>query len=247
MKNSRNIKKEIKSCYTKFFKNKEFDIDPENGVLKTKKEWKFATHPYIGSQYGKNTKILFIGLDIGEDERPGCITSFNERQEDIGNDTNYKNIKYNPHIAGTLVTATYFSNENKVREKIEKERNYKNAIKVLKKDNMENPLAYIALTNFYKFVTQKRHNRSGPENRKYVSSQSYTYEHELLYNEIKIFSPKIIIFQSVEFERLKYKDFLKELRNQNKTIEIRIGPHPACRPPYSRIPKEYLASIKEKK
>ena len=111
---------------------------------------------------------------------------------------------------------------------------------------MENPLAYVTLTNFYKFVTKGRTKLSGSSDRKHIFLE---HECNLLLDEIKNFKPKIIIFQSVGFwdkyKDNKYKDFFNELKNKNKTIKIYIGPHPACRPPYSRIPKEYLVSIKQ--
>lgn len=240
------IKEKIESYYIKFFK--EVGVDFKSGVLKNNKALKFATYPYIGDEYGKNTRILFIGLDIGKDEYQKSIGGFEKRQESIGNKENYNNHNknkrtYNPHIAGTLVTAAYFSNK-RVLGKIKNAKNYKDAIRILHTD-IKNPLSYIALTNFYKFVTQKRNNRTGSNNRMHISPESRKHEWNLLLNEIKIFNPKIIIFQSVEFLHHKYKDFFNELKKENKKkIKIYIGPHPACRPPYSRIPKEYLGYFK---
>ena len=178
MKND-NIKKEIKSCYARFFKK--FDVNSKSGVYKKDNKLKFATYPYIGSQYGTKTKILFIGLDIGEDTQKSII-SFQKRQKDIGNDENYNNCNknqktYNPHIAGTSVTAAHFSNKE-IFEKIENTKNYKEAICIFKKMGMENPLAYVTLTNFYKFVTKGKKLRGDSSDRKYVSRESREFECE---------------------------------------------------------------------
>ena len=254
MENNSKIKKEITDCYTDFFERKEFEVNPkncgilENGVLRKDKKLKFATYPYIGSQYGEKSKILFIGLEICKDEYPVSIGSFEERQESIDSENNYTNTTYNHHIAGTLVTAIYF-NKDKVWEKIENTKNYKDAIQILNK-NIKNPLLYVALTNFYKFVTQGKELRSDPIDRQYISKESREYEQKLLLDEIEIFDPDIIIFQSVEFDPLtktKYQDFLKkllkQLKDQNKKIEIWVGPHPAYYG--SHKPKEYLSKFNE--
>ncbi len=249
MKNS-DIKREITSCYTDFFKREEFKVNStsgilENGILRKDKKVKFATRPYIGSQYEKNTKILFIGLEIGKDEYPSSIGSFEERQESIGNEDNYTNTTYNHHIAGTLITAVYF-NKSEVWGKIKNVKGYKDGIRIINK-NTENPLVYVALTNFYKFVTQGKELRSDPVDRQYISNESRKYEQELLCHEIEIFDPDIIIFQSLEFKKNKknYEDFFKklleQLKDQNKEIEIWIGPHPAYRG--SHKPKEYLSKF----
>lgn len=251
MKNG-DIKREIISCYTDFFKREEFKVNStngilENGILRKGKKVKFATYPYIGIQYGEKPKILFIGLEIGKDEYPVSIGSFEERCKSIGNEDDYTNTRYNYHIAGTSVATAYFSDKG-ILDKIENTKNYKEAICTFQKAGMPNPLPYVALTNFYKFVTQGKELRSDPIDRQYISNESKEYEQKLLLDEIEIFDPDIIIFQSVEFDpitKTKYQDFfkklLKQLKDQNKKIEIWVGPHPAYRG--SHKPKEYLSKF----
>lgn len=92
--------------YQRFFE--ELGIDPESGVLEIAPTKKFATFPYIGSSYfGAKRKILFVGMDIGRDETPGRIQSFEERNATIECDTHF-----NKHIAGTYNTALYLLKEH---------------------------------------------------------------------------------------------------------------------------------------
>ena len=233
-----NFKRKLRSRYSKFFK--EASINSKSGVLHKNKKLKFATLPYIGRKYGQSPKILFIGLDIGSDENPGRgIISFHRRRHGIGNEKSYREISYNPHIAGTLVTAAYFAYGNKVWAEIRAAKSYKGAIKILHKIGLQNPLSNIAITNFYKFVTKNRVNKAGAQDRKYIFPE---HEQELLLDEIKIFNPQIIIFQSVDFIKNGYRDFLKKLKLRNQKIKTYSGPHPSYRG--SRKPKEYLKKIK---
>ncbi len=97
-KNTPVIEKKITNLYKEFFNV--VGVNHKTGELQSNKKLKFATYPYIGSEYGKRTKVLFIGLDIGKDEKRGAILGFMEKREVVeGLDSNRK--KMNPHIAGT--------------------------------------------------------------------------------------------------------------------------------------------------
>ena len=60
-KNVKRIKERIKELYVNFFK--ELNVDKKEGLMKDINV-KFATYPYIGSNYGKTKKILFVGQSL---------------------------------------------------------------------------------------------------------------------------------------------------------------------------------------
>ena len=103
------LKAELTKKYRELFER--YGIDEQTGQLEYCPCRKFATYPYIGSQYGEAAKILIVGLDIGEDEtperpgQPGWFQSFEERRAAI-EDKELR--KHNPHIAGTYFTALFF-------------------------------------------------------------------------------------------------------------------------------------------
>lgn len=271
-----NLENKLKELYEDLFKK--FEIDEKTGVLnnyekfeeykKAGKLKKFPTYPYIGSKYGSKgvPKILVIGLDIGSDEKKDGIKSFKERREDIGGE---KNGKYNPHIAGTYFLALYFLEESPDLEKSfwEKIGNketcqgvLKNIYNVVKNEgniksilNIENPLHYISLTNYYKFVTKDRDKKFGGNDRIYLNK---SFEKDFLLKEIKEFNPDIILFQSKKFENILSKDKDKNLINRIKEIDEKIEIYIGYHPSYSfkdkknpekdiRNPKELIKSYEE--
>ena len=100
------LKAQLKKKYRELFTK--YEIDEQTGQLGYDPTRKFATYPYIGSRYGEAARILIVGLDIGEDETPGCYQSFEERRAAI-EDKELRN--HNPHIAGTYFTALFFLKE----------------------------------------------------------------------------------------------------------------------------------------
>src|SRR5690554_5048785 len=76
---SYNMKTKITNAYSYFFN--ELQINPTTGeFLNTDTNTKFATYPFLGSNYEKSKlKIVVVGLDIGKDETNGCIQSFEHR------------------------------------------------------------------------------------------------------------------------------------------------------------------------
>lgn len=216
------IEKAINLLYKKFIaskREKDFDI--------TFEKKKLATLPYIGSKYGTKSKILFIGLDIGADEKDH-IQSIPERRKAI----EHPEIEYyNPHIAGTYFLSLYFLKHEEDWLK------YWNNIKSSKLQSMQilkdlttrskilpdpshlNFLSYVALTNANKFVTIGRTNRLGDQDRKYITD----FEHKLLIDEIKILQPDVICFQGKKFgKNKKLLDEIKEL-----SIKVLFGTHPS--------------------
>lgn len=225
---------EIKSLYKSFFKK--LSIDNQNGELIINKHYyKFATYPFIGSKYGSaHTKILFVGMDIGADETPGYIQSFEERS----NIETHPIEKKNPHIAGTYISALHFLKDEFGWEKewniTSKYPTCQQALKSLKMELSEiSPLSFVALTNYFKFVDKGRENRSGSANRKYINEFE---ENTLLINEINILQPNLIIFQSASF--FNYPRFLESLKKLQ--INIKIAPHPANRDKNGRQPVNYI-------
>lgn len=233
---NQNIKKQITELYNSFFLKNGIDFD--TGVLE-KQGKRFVCYPYIGSKYSKLPKILFIGLDVGKDDEKK-IVSLETRKDNIGHPFLSK---HNPHIAGTYFTALYFlkeSNEEYIRYWNNLENNQKTCQMILKTEKPiyfypepanDNPLAYIALTNFYKYVTINRKNRSGNADRISINQA----EEKLLLEEIDILDPEIIICQSQEFK--SKREFFKSV---NKQRIIYIGNHPSSRAKGIRIPKKLI-------
>ncbi len=104
----------LTEAYDRFFAH--FDINKCTGTVLSgsakvygNNGLKFATYPYVGSQYGHEKKVLFVGLDICEDETPSKLQSFDERRHQIEDKCPRK---HNPHIAGTYVVAAHVLGSN---------------------------------------------------------------------------------------------------------------------------------------
>ena len=215
------MQSELKSKYLELFKK--FEIDEKTGNLKNVPEIKFPTFPYIGSKYGDSKRVLIVGLDIGSDEKVGGVQSFEERRKSI---EDKPLSKHNPHIAGTYFTALFFLKDAlNLQDFWNKLKNISSCQKALQNKQFLpffNPLSYIALTNYYKFVSINRKNRTGGENRTHLDEK---IELDFFIEEVKIFNPDIIVFQSKSF---RYKStLLKRLLDMKKSIYI--GTHPAYR------------------
>jgi len=221
------IEGEIKKRYSLFFK--ESNIHSASGILKSNKKIKFPSYPYIGSKYNKE-KILFVGLDMGRDEKPKSILKFEPRRRRVEIELFNDLKQMNTHIAGIFITTAYLLKRH--WHEIEMARSYKAAVGKFKEKSDKNPLSYVALTNLHKFVTVGRTNRTGGTDRKYYFKDA---EEQLLLDEIKIFDPRTIIFQSKnKFSKL----FLKRVREQNKKARIIVAYHPSCRGLHT--PAEYV-------
>lgn len=184
----------IERLYTSFFK--EHNINAKTGQVNDYPELRFATYPYIGSRYAEAPfKLLVVGMDIGKDETFE-LQSFETRRENID-----KPCDFNPHIAGTYASTVFFLKHFKesfptyqaIWEQLDVPVNYARLTKTPLHENDNNPLKYIALTNFFKFVTNDRKLRSGDENRKVI----FEKELQLLVDEIKEMQPDLALFQGL--------------------------------------------------
>lgn len=100
----------------------------------------------------------------------------------------------------------------------------------------ENPLKYIALTNFFKFVTKERINRAGSENRVFINK---TIEEQLFIDEINILNPSIIVFQGY----YPSAEILEKIKINNR--EIYKAFHPSYRKKNGRNIMNYLNSFQK--
>ena len=233
------LKAKLNFIYEDFFK--QIGVNKDTGLLNLNPSIKFAAYPYIGSKYGTKIKILVVGLDIGSDESINKIMDYNERRHIIED----KDIsKYNPHIAGTYISALYFLKETMDwNSSWIKVKNISTCQKTLKKKYLlpkDNPLSYISFTNYYKFVTINRTKRTGGENRRYLDKK---LEEDLLMQEVDILKPDIIIFQGKQFFSNKYNELILKLKKVTSTIFI--CPHPSYRGKGKREPEYFIQQFKK--
>ncbi len=228
------LEKKIEKLYAEFFEK--LGINKSTGELMTDvKHLRFATYPFIGSNYATaSKKILFVGLDIGQDET-GTIQSFEERRVSVEASENK-----NPHIAGTFASALYLlKNEYNWEKQWELFNEYPTCYQAHKNMNLEHagicPLSYVALTNFFKFVEVARIKRSGDSDRKILTKED---EFELILKEIEILNPKIIFLQGVGLE--KYLNVFNSIKA--KGIDVYIGYHPANRKKGYKQPEKLIGT-----
>lgn len=242
------IKKSILNIYEEILFKDNF-VDRNTGIVATDKTRKLATYPYVGSKYGKAKRILIVGYDIGKDETPNKIQTLENRSDIETN--NLRGV--NPHIGGTYFTALYFLkdnlNLNEFWEDTKSTKYGKTFNSILRKvptHPSENPLSYIAMTNFYKYVTIGRGERN-PETNEIISRRGdfdrifidREREINLFLTEIEVLNPEIIFFQSKGFQYLdsKIKDHLLK-----KGVKLFYAYHPSD---YSQaggnIPENYFS------
>ncbi|WP_312207352.1 hypothetical protein [Epilithonimonas hominis] len=202
-------------------------VDAKTGTVSTDNTRKFATFPYIGSKYGIGPRILIIGYDIGCDETPGRIQTFEERNNIETSSLRTKN----PHIAGTFFTALYYLKDflkiNEFWENTKSAKYGRTFDSILRKAPnlpLENPLSYISMTNYFKYVTQNRGQkdsitgkilgRRGNFDRVFLNKEN---DIKLFLSEVEIFSPDIIFFQGKEFKFL----IDSEIKNYFKSNNIK--------------------------
>ena len=188
-----NIVERVERVYQRFFAD--MNIDGGTGLLPCESK-EFATFPYIGSRYGHTSarRLLVVGLDIGQDETPGRTQTLKERRAQI---EDKKVSKHNPHIAGTYMMALYLLRAElpewlEYWQRAEKGATSKELLKQENELPAENPLAYIALTNYHKFVTVNRRRRQGVQDRKFINRQ---LEGELLEREVEALHCDMVVFQ----------------------------------------------------
>ena len=240
MNMQRDLKAQLKKKYRELFR--QYGMDAQTGCLGYDPTRKFATYPYIGSQYGDAARILIVGLDIGKDEtpgrsgQPGWFQSFEERRAAI---EDRPAPKHNEHIAGTYFTALFFLREFlECQEYWNEIKNTSTCEKILKSGRefaVKNPLSYIALTNYYKFVTIGRTKRTGGDDRKHLLGH---FDREFFVEEVEVFNPDIVVFQGAEFE-----DDPVPRRLVKTGRSVYTGPHPSNRKKGGRIPEYFVKRI----
>lgn len=229
------LKTQIKALYDKVFFEDNF-ANSETGIVNGTNR-KIATYPYIGDKYGKSTKILVVGLDIGEDETLGEIQSLADRNDSL------KRVhgRMNFHMGGTYFTALYLLKDklgySDFYNKIKSETIFNTIIKrYLNELPTENPLDYIAQTNFYKYVKIGRVGRKGDFDRVFIDSNR---EISLFISEVNLLNPEIIFFQSTEFNYIiKNYNLIEELKNNGRKIFIAY--HPSKALPKLKYPEYYF-------
>lgn len=231
--------KSIEKLYSDLLFKDSF-VDRETGIVQSTNK-KFETYPFIGSSYGKLKRILVVGLDIGKEECIGKIQTFENRKSSI--EGRFID-EHNPHISGTYFTVLYFLKEelgfvekwNEIADKGTFKkllRNYKNEFP------KENPLSFIALSNYYKFVTLERIKRTGDQDRIHLSKKR---EDELFLKEVEILNPEIIIFQGVRFQNAEFSKIISQFLKDDR--KVYIGRHPSARIKGGRIPFNFINDLK---
>lgn len=214
---------ELTNLYKEFFSK--HNINCESGLKQIENKSKqnenkfvrFATYPFIWKKYWTENKpkILFVWLDIWKDEKQN-IQNFDERYSSIINQP------YNSHKSWTYIYSAFFL-KNNLFEQFDNIL-HSSFIKAYKdiRDNVNfNPLDYVCLTNFYKFVTEGRKGRSWWKDRKF-----YIWEKEemsLFIKEIEIFKPDKIVFQSNTFSDefiQKVDESFENKKTENKNLYI---------------------------
>ena len=179
---------------------------------------KFASYPHVGSRYGDMTKLMVIGMDIGYDPTEGRIQSYECRRLEI---EGHKVHKLNPHMSGTYVTAMHFLSDQRDEwkrwlERADCEQTPQALLNNTGEIPSENPLSYIAFTNYYKFLVVE----SGAKVQ--LASQC---EEDFLVEEARVLAPDIVVLQSAEFRG--YKCLLQPLSDVAK--QVWVGNHPSVR------------------
>ena len=216
------LRRGLEGAYCEFFQS--MKINRKTGLLKHPSDKKCATYPYIGSQYGSSRKVLFVGIDIGDDRKCGGIQSFESRRKSIEEKLLFT---HNKHIAGTYIEALYFLRDrlgwSDCWNSIAQLQTYKDVLDVSSDLLAENPLSYIALTNYYKFVTKGSPKKSDAQNRRYICAQA---EKDLFKEEVRILDPEIIMFQGTSYGFPGKACDLEQLEPSRK---VYYGRHPSRR------------------
>lgn len=233
------LRARLKERYLRFFR--EIGVDHEIGVCHA---WhparrKFATYPYVGSEYGNgDAALLVVGWDIGSDETPGRIQDFESRRRAI----ECKPVdQHNPHIAGTYFTALKYTGPASDWETFEDD--HRTCQRILKDEVSSvvpglppmNPLSRIALTNFYKWVTVGRTKKGGGTDRIHFNRD---LEIELFRDEVRILEPDVVVFQSATFRFL-----FEELLGPSAAPKSHVLKHPSVRG--YKQPKEIVRPVDE--
>ena len=225
----------LEALYRRFFRDME--ISPETGESPVAVDRKFAAYPYIGSKYGADPdvkRLLVVGRDIGSDETPGRLQHFEERRRAI-ECTPLPSL--NPHIAGTYFTALKYACPGPEWDQV---RDRDQTCRAILKDGYalsRNPLSYIALTNFYKWVTIGRQNKGGGQDCTLVDPRR---EGKLFLEEVRVLTPDVVVLQGPQFREPWFREVRDSLARQ---IEWHVLWHPSNRKRHGQWPKEVTRPI----
>lgn len=220
----RSIERQISKLYSEFFK--ENGINSIDGIwtnAPNERKLRFASMPHIGEKYcSAKIKIMFVGLDIGADEK-SRIQTFEERRGFSQSCDNF--FSKNAHISGTYIETLCLLKNQYQKEWHEvyniKDKQNRTVLRSLSNILPTDLLQYITLTNYYKFVTIERINRKGQSDRDHFGLPLAIKK--LFLDEVEILKPDIIWFQGNDFRC--YQAY-NELLNKNDR-KIIVAYHPS--------------------
>ena len=226
------VKRRLMATYDRFFS--EMGIDDRTGEAHPPRSlgYRLSTWPHVGSRYGEDgdRRILFVGLQWGHD--PGYLQSLGQVQEWVERTEPLPN---NPHIPGTCVSALRWLPARYGWDEVKSEERTCSA--VLKDRgrwwrSRDNPLAFVGLTNLFKFIPVGKANRDSKGALRHVDKE---VEERLLMDEIlECFRPDVVLFQS----STRFGPWPRRLREEARRRgrlptrmpeEVRVVYHPAFR------------------
>lgn len=227
------LERNVEELYEMFFNS--LDIDSNTGILgKVKPEYKdkirFSGYPYIGNKYlDAKKKILFYGLDIGNDELYSNNTFHNFETRRLRVLGEKRSIQNHHQVIGAIYTITLgVLKDHHTWSGYEELLKYKDkTIKSVLADGEickklpNEVLDYIAFSNIHKFVTVGREGRAGQENRRWYNKKE---EIKLLFDEISILKPDIVVLMGSGNNKILIEP-LKSLG-----IVVKWMPHPSTSP-----------------
>ena len=228
----------LASLYREFFY--QMGIDPETGNLDPRhsETQKFACYPYIGSLYGLGKRqVLMVGLEVAHDNPLGeGIQSFKNRRRSIEEKPLEK---HNPHIAGTYFTALKYGCPEFGWDRFaDSHLSCEMLLKAGKDLPESNPLSFIALTNFHKWVTKGARKTAGTRDRVTFDRK---LEEELLCREVEILRPDVVVFQSAEYAKPRFRR-LRAMVEWGKR-ECLVVDHPSNRKRDGRLPGSVVQPV----
>ena len=228
----------LASLYREFFY--QMGIDPETGNLDPRhsETQKFACYPYIGSLYGLGKRqVLMVGLEVAHDNPLGeGIRSFKNRRRSIEEKPLEK---HNPHIAGTYFTALKYGCPEFGWDRFaDSHLSCEMLLKAGKDLPESNPLSFIALTNFHKWVTKGARKTAGTRDRVTFDRK---LEEELLCREVEILRPDVVVFQSAEYSKPRFKRLRSMIEWRER--ECLVVYHPSNRRYKGRLPGSVVQPV----
>ena len=213
------LKIQISNLYEDFFAD--MKIDKKTGIVAGTNR-RFTGFPYIGKNYcDAPIKILFIPLDVGEDEcyKDNTYHTFENRESIFPSGM----LDFNAHIAGLYATALYILKDKmgfqSAWDALWGNREFKSAkaIRMSHEFLPQDLMSYVAYENRYRFVTIGRGNekgeRGGGKDRIWINANR---EATLLLDEIKVFNPDVIVFQG---KHGLWNCRINELKKNYKVVE----------------------------